>query len=145
MLKDRILEAMTAAGLRKLQFANRMGVTSGAVTQWLNGVTKNLKAATAARMEVVTGYRSEWLITGVGEKLVARPGGHQTSHDGDGVELSEVATYIGQMFDDLPHDRRIRAEAYLKISQILAGRAEPTSETQTDQADLSPTARRHPA
>ena len=67
-LKDRIREAMEASGLKPLQFAKATGVSSGAVTHWINGSTKALKAETAMKIQAVTGYSAGWLITGRGDK-----------------------------------------------------------------------------
>lgn len=60
---------MEGAGLKPLQLANACGVSSGAVTHWLNGATKHLKAESALMIENATGYCASWLITGTGEKL----------------------------------------------------------------------------
>lgn len=49
-LKQRIREAMDGAGLKPLQLANATGVSSGAVTHWLDGATKSLKAAAASEL-----------------------------------------------------------------------------------------------
>ncbi|WP_305727746.1 S24 family peptidase [Hydrogenophaga sp.] len=67
-LADRIKEAM---GDRKPgAFAKETGVSPGAVTQWLDGSTKTLKAETAEAIEAVTGYSWRWLTTGKGQKFV---------------------------------------------------------------------------
>lgn len=57
--------AMSAADI-----ARATGKTPGAVTQWLDGTIKSLKAETAARLEAATGYRATWLVTGKGAKRV---------------------------------------------------------------------------
>lgn len=54
---------MSAADL-----ARAAKVTGGAVTQWLDGTTKSLKADKAALLEVATGYRATWIVTGRGPK-----------------------------------------------------------------------------
>lgn len=61
---------MEGAGLKPLQLAKATKKTSGAVTQWLTGQTKSLKAETANALEKATGYSANWLITGNGEKLL---------------------------------------------------------------------------
>lgn len=69
-MKDRIAEAVESTGLTNVAFAKRMGKSKGVVTQWLDGRIKSLKAETAQAMQDVTGYRSEWLISGKGGKLL---------------------------------------------------------------------------
>jgi len=69
-LKDRIREAMEGSGLRPLQLARATGKSSGAVSQWMDGTTKSLKAETASMLEKATGYRADWIVTGNGERKV---------------------------------------------------------------------------
>jgi phage repressor protein C with HTH and peptisase S24 domain len=70
-LQDRVREAMEGAGLKPSELATRTRKSRGAVTQWLDGTIKSLKADTAALIESATGYSSTWLVTGKGEKLAA--------------------------------------------------------------------------
>lgn len=70
-LKDRIKEAMDGAGLSAADLARKTGRTAGAVSQWLDGTTKNIKGDTAAAIEAATGYRASWITTG---KLPKRAG-----------------------------------------------------------------------
>lgn len=53
------------------ELARATGVTNAAVTGWLNGATKSLKAATAAKIEAVTGYRAMWIVEGRGPERFA--------------------------------------------------------------------------
>ncbi len=69
-LAERIKEAMEAAGLSPAELARATKRTNGAVTQWLDGTTKSLKAETANLIEQATGYRASWLVTERGPKLV---------------------------------------------------------------------------
>lgn len=55
-------------GMSAADLARATGKTPGAVTQWLDGSIKSLKADTAARLEVATGFRAAWLVTGKGVK-----------------------------------------------------------------------------
>lgn len=61
-LKDRIKEAQ--GSMSKAQFARELGVTGASVTQWLDGTTKSLKGPVAVKMERLTGYRAEWIVSG---------------------------------------------------------------------------------
>lgn len=69
-LSDRIREAITASGKSQAQIAVETKKTAGAVTQWLDGSIKTLRAETADALEKATGYRAAWLVTGKGPKLV---------------------------------------------------------------------------
>lgn len=71
MLKDRIQEAMTSAQLKPAELARKTGASTGAVSFWLNGQTKKLKAETAQAIQDATGYRAEYLVSGRLPKLVA--------------------------------------------------------------------------
>lgn len=71
-LKDRIREAMEGAQLKPADLARATGKSGGAVTQWLDGTIKSLKAETAELMQQATGYSSAWLVTGKGEKLAEK-------------------------------------------------------------------------
>jgi len=70
-LKDRIREAMEYAEMTRADLARATKRTGAAVTQWLDGDVKSLKAETAALMERATGYSSTWLVTGKGSKLAS--------------------------------------------------------------------------
>lgn len=104
-LKDRIREAMEGAGLKKLQFAVKVGRSSGAVTQWLQGTTKALKAETASKMERVTGYRADWIVTGKGEKKVSK----SATQTQGAIWMTEEARMAAEWIDKLPEDQRIIA------------------------------------
>lgn len=68
-LADRIREAIKHSGKIPARIAEETGFSPGAVTQWLTGQTKSLKAETAAALERATGYRATWLVTGRGPKM----------------------------------------------------------------------------
>lgn len=67
-LQDRIREAMGA--LKPSELARAADVTNAAVTMWLDGTTKSLKAETANKIEIATGYRAAWIVTGKGPKFI---------------------------------------------------------------------------
>lgn len=68
-LAARIKEAMGERS--SADIARATGKSPGAVTQWLDGTIKSLKADTATKLEIATGYRASWLVTGRGPKLAA--------------------------------------------------------------------------
>lgn len=70
-LKDRIAEAMAASGLKAHELAERVGVSEPAVSHWLSGRTKSLKAKMAQAVARTTGVRVDWLISGRGPKTEA--------------------------------------------------------------------------
>ena len=65
-LAERIREAMGDKSPADIARATQK--TPAAVTQWLDGSTKSLKAETAALLEMATGYRATWIVTGKGPK-----------------------------------------------------------------------------
>lgn len=67
-LAERIKEAMGNTG--NAEFARAVEVTNAAVTSWLNGATKTLKAETAQKIERATGFRAGWLVDGTLPKLI---------------------------------------------------------------------------
>lgn len=72
-LQARITEAVNAAlakGLSLADVARVADVTQSALTQWMDGTTKSLKASSAAGLERATGYRAAWLGDGKGRKLL---------------------------------------------------------------------------
>lgn len=72
-LQDRITEAVNAAlakGVSLADIARTAVVTQSALTQWMDGTTKSLKASSAAGLERATGYRAAWLADGKGKKLL---------------------------------------------------------------------------
>lgn len=67
-LANRIKEVM--GELTPSEFARACGVSPAAVTQWLKGDTKALKADPVALMEAKFGYRASWIVTGKGTKKI---------------------------------------------------------------------------
>ena len=107
-LKDRIREAMEGAGLKKLEFAKATKRSSGAITQWLDGSTKALKAETAQQIERVTGYSARWIVSGRGDKMASATTGHST-----------LALALADAFDELPNDDIIRAQIFTQAFQLI--------------------------
>lgn len=70
-LSDRIKEAIAHSGKNQAQIAAETRKSPGAVSQWLDGRIKSLKADTANALERATGYRAAWLVTGRGPKMVS--------------------------------------------------------------------------
>lgn len=68
-LKDRIQELIDA-GFRKSELAKAAGKSPAAVTHWLNGETKEIKADSAAGLQALTGFSSIWISEGRGPKKI---------------------------------------------------------------------------
>lgn len=67
-LSSRIQE-IVAAGYKKAAIARAAGKSAGAVTQWISGETKEIKADSAAGIQKVTGFNAVWIATGQGPKM----------------------------------------------------------------------------
>ena len=70
-LKDRIREAFRSTGLTQTAFAEKIGVSKGAVSLWLSGANQDLRAANAQAIQTVTGYSAAWLVSGRGAKMAS--------------------------------------------------------------------------
>ena len=63
---ERIARAIRDSGKSKSEIAKLCDVAPSAVTQWINGESKTLKAESVFALAKATGYRAEWLTFGVG-------------------------------------------------------------------------------
>lgn len=77
MLSQRIAAALKHKKLTPAQLVEATGLSKGAVSQWLNGKIKGLRAETAQAIADATGVRVEWLINGTGDMLM------ESQTDGD--------------------------------------------------------------
>lgn len=135
-LKDRLREVMEGAGLKKLQLSKAAGVSSGAVTQWLDGSTKAIKSDKAANLQAKTGYSAVWIATGVGEKLVA------TAQAYPGDQVTPGAMEIAYLYDEIPVSDKIKrtlawnaaTQAILAILQPEPASAPPVSDRKKQRA-----------
>ena len=69
-LSNRIQE-IVAAGYKKAEVARAAGKSPAAVTQWISGETKEIKADSAAGIQKVTGFSAVWIATGQGPKMTS--------------------------------------------------------------------------
>lgn len=67
-LKERLLEAMQDAELKKTDLWKGCGLSSGAVSHWFSGNTHTLKGENLLKASKVLGVNPNWLATGVGQK-----------------------------------------------------------------------------
>lgn len=68
-LKTRIAEALAIAKKSPTQVAAETGLSDSAISQLLSGKTKNLRASSAVKLEMATGVRASWLVTGEGMQM----------------------------------------------------------------------------
>ncbi len=74
-LQERIEHVLRETPIAPAELARAALVSTSAVSQWISGGTKTLKAATAANIERALGWRADWLATGRGT-----PKAHGVSH-----------------------------------------------------------------
>ncbi len=140
-LKDRIQE-LVDVGHKRAALAKAAGKSPAAVTHWLNGETKEIKADSAAGLQTLTGYSSVWISEGKGPKLAAQQ--KQSVLDLDqplaGESIAPIATEsiaknhysLDVLFNMLPHDPILRATVFHRASavilDVLNGRTATTQE-----------------
>lgn len=66
---ERINAAIKHAGMTKSAIAQACGVSPAAVTQWINGGTKDIKNENLFALAATTGVSARWLATGEGDML----------------------------------------------------------------------------
>ena len=69
-LAERLRVAMRHANKSQSQIAAEIGKSTSAVSQWMTGSVKGLRADTANALEKATGCRAEWLVTGNGPRYI---------------------------------------------------------------------------
>ncbi|MDP2815748.1 MAG: helix-turn-helix domain-containing protein [Rectinemataceae bacterium] len=70
-LAERLKIALDESGLRKTDLYKRAGVSSGAVTQWLDGTTKSLKGKNLFKVADVLRVNPKWISGESQEKHIA--------------------------------------------------------------------------
>lgn len=68
-LSERLSEALKSSGKTQRDLAQCIKVTEGAVSQWMSGGVKTMKAYSAIRAAACLGVSALWLIEGKGEML----------------------------------------------------------------------------
>lgn len=63
---ERIAKAIRESGKSKSRIAAECGVSPAAVTQWLTGESKSLKADNAYNLAIATGFSPRWISLGEG-------------------------------------------------------------------------------
>lgn len=79
---QRAIKVVIDSGRDQRYIADYCGVSPGSVTQWKNGLTKNLKFDNLYRLADLTGYSARWIAIGEGPETSAElPGVQLTSHE----------------------------------------------------------------
>ena len=99
---------MQAAKLGNADLSRVAKVSKGAVTQWLNGQTHNLRAESAVAIELATNHRALWIVRGVGEKLTTSPQSKPLTYEAERLDI---------LLQNIPPERR--TEAYVAATQAL--------------------------
>jgi SOS-response transcriptional repressor LexA len=68
-LAERIRESMRISGMNQSELASAIGISTSAVSQWMTGQVKSLKAKTAAHIAATTGVSATWLASGEGPMI----------------------------------------------------------------------------
>jgi SOS-response transcriptional repressor LexA len=63
---ERIALAIKRSGKKNKDIAEACGVSPGAVSQWVSGLTKNIRPEALAKLAYATSTRMEWIATGEG-------------------------------------------------------------------------------
>lgn len=69
---ERITQARTAKGIKKVDLAKELGVSPATITQWESGVTKEIKGANLTNLCRALGVEPEWLLNGDKDGELAR-------------------------------------------------------------------------
>jgi len=94
---ERIALAIKRSGLKNSEIASICGVTSSAVSQWISGLTKNIRPEYLANLAGATKTRMEWLATGEGSMSPSDYERSGTPHlqisekDGQYLNVSEIS------------------------------------------------------
>jgi transcriptional regulator with XRE-family HTH domain len=149
-MAERINEAIKASGKTQADIARACKVSDSAVTQWIKGPVKGLKAETALALADATGYRMQWILNGRGPKLradrdrVAGAPESQPSSQTFSVDAERLATLLDEIEDEGAR-RRARYAAQSVILRLLQGLPlQPTAAPGEDSIPETPPAQSLP-
>ena len=80
-INDRIAKAISQSGKQKIEIAALCDVRPSAVSQWISGEIKTLKAGHVFALQEATGYRAEWIVLGKGPEREEEEAGSPRSDD----------------------------------------------------------------
>lgn len=70
-LSERIKTILSEKQLKQVEFAKVLGVSANYINLIVNGKKDNISDTLAKLIEETYGYSSNWIMTGLGDKLVA--------------------------------------------------------------------------
>jgi SOS-response transcriptional repressor LexA len=114
-LSSRIRTAVAHSGKSQAEIAREMGITQSAITQWLSGSTKTLRAESALALEKATGVRAAWIAKGAGPKFVEQRAGVQMS-EVQLVSWKQAAMWAAGRNEDDPDDLLAYVRAPVELS-----------------------------
>lgn len=119
-LKDRIKLIMEETGIKRSELARACKISPGSVTHWLNGETQTITASNARFISERTGFSSDWISTGKGpRKPIAPAVKPSSSSSSNGLVYSDLANRLAKLFDLLPQDEQLQAQAFGACTQVL--------------------------
>ena len=118
-LKDRIELIMEETGIKRSEIARACKISAGSITHWLNGETKTLTAANAHALAARTGFSSDWISTGKGPRKPIPQVIKQAGAASSGPVYSDLAHRLAKLFDLLPPDEQLQAQAFGACTQAL--------------------------
>lgn len=134
-LKQRTEEALES-GFTVGQLAKAAGKTSSAVSQWLNGATKAIKAESAIGLQALTGWAATWWATGKGPKEVIPAMAHEVSYPqvttppitpwGDIVSLEKTPAIPADLMVEVPDEALANRD--IRKGQFIWFKAASTAE-----------------
>lgn len=130
---DRLAWALEARAVGKSELARAAGVAPSAVTQWLNGDTKTLKAESLLRVAQKLRITPEWLLHGKGSRDY----------------VSADAQAVGAIYESLPPSLADEGFAFLRYLIARADELAASSKfgdysKMLEQIERDMRAKRHP-
>lgn len=88
---DRLKRAMSEGGVSSAQLARAVGVSTATVSDWVNGVIRELKAIHSEKICAALGISHRWLILGKGQMKTDSTGVAEAhAEDGLSPRLVEI-------------------------------------------------------
>lgn len=118
-LKDRIKLIMDETGIKRSEMARACKISPGSITHWLNGETQTITAANAHALAQRSGFSSDWISTGKGPRKPIVQTAKPASSTSSGPVYSDLAGRLAKLFDLLPQDEQLQAQAFGACTQTL--------------------------
>ena len=107
---ERLKKAMEEAGMSPADLARAVGASTASVSEWTNGITRELKATNSERVCAALKINHRWLILGKGPM---RPGVAEPYADYD----TRVSPRLAEMINQLDQDHLAKLE---EIAELYA-------------------------